>query len=81
LIDLNFGYKMSRFRDRTEDFKDSVRNSAVSIGYNESKVASTMASFIIHKPKERSPFTKAAFKTVPLVIQHFYLKYVCCIIE
>jgi len=44
-------------------------------------VASTMASFIIHKPKERSPFTKAAFKTVPLVIQHFYLKYVCCIIE
>ncbi|CAN8321484.1 unnamed protein product [Cochlearia groenlandica] len=55
---------MSRFRDRTEDFKDSVRKSAVSNGYNESKVASTMASFIIHKHKERLPFTKAAFKTL-----------------
>jgi len=55
---------MSRFRDRTEDFKDSVRKVAVSMGYNESKVASTMASFIIHKPKERSPFTKAVYFTL-----------------
>uniref|UniRef100_A0A1J3H3J4 Syntaxin-81 n=1 Tax=Noccaea caerulescens TaxID=107243 RepID=A0A1J3H3J4_NOCCA len=55
---------MSRFRDRTEDFKDSVRKAAVSMGYNESKVASTMASFIIHKPKERSPFTKAVYFTL-----------------
>lgn len=77
MIDLNFGYKMSRFRDRTEDFKDSVRNSAVSIGYNESKVASTMASFIIHKPKERSPFTKAAFKTLDSIkeLELFMLKH------
>ncbi|KFK35826.1 hypothetical protein AALP_AA4G042200 [Arabis alpina] len=68
---------MSRFRDRTEDFKDSVRKAAVSNGYNESKVASTMASFIIHKPKERSPFTKAAFKTLESIkeLDQFMLKH------
>ncbi|KAF8051036.1 hypothetical protein N665_1813s0005 [Sinapis alba] len=68
---------MSRFRDRTEDFKDSVRKAAVSNGYNESKVASTMASFIIHKPKERSPFTRAAFKTLESIkeLDQFMMKH------
>ncbi|XP_010462009.1 PREDICTED: syntaxin-81-like [Camelina sativa] len=68
---------MSRFRDRTEDFKDSVRKAAVSIGYNESKVAATMASFIIHKPKERLPFTRAAFKTLESIreLDQFMLKH------
>ncbi|KAL0722771.1 hypothetical protein Bca4012_037370 [Brassica carinata] len=68
---------MSRFRDRTEDFKDSVRKAAVSNGYSESKVASTMASFIIHKPKERSPFARAAFKTLESIkeLDQFMMKH------
>lgn len=55
---------MAKIRDRTEDFKDAVRQSAISMGYNESKLAATMASFIIHKQRERSAFTKAALKTL-----------------
>ncbi|CAN7018885.1 hypothetical protein IGI04_022125 [Brassica rapa subsp. trilocularis] len=68
---------MSRFRDRTEDFKDSVRKAAISDGYTEAKVASTMASFIIHKPKERSPFTRAAFKTLESIkeLDQFMMKH------
>uniref|UniRef100_M4DQY8 PWWP domain-containing protein n=1 Tax=Brassica campestris TaxID=3711 RepID=M4DQY8_BRACM len=68
---------MSRFRDRTEDFKDSVRKSAISDGYTEAKVASTMASFIIHKPKERSPFTRAALKTLESIkeLDQFMMKH------
>ncbi|CAN6927789.1 hypothetical protein Bca52824_080813 [Brassica carinata] len=68
---------MSRFRDRTEDFKDSVRKAAISDGYTEAKVASTMASFIIHKPKERSPFTRAALKTLESIkeLDQFMMKH------
>ncbi|KAL3732333.1 hypothetical protein ACJRO7_029064 [Eucalyptus globulus] len=55
---------MAKIRDRTEDFKDAVRQSAISMGYDESKLAATMASFIIHKQRERSAFTKAALKTL-----------------
>ncbi|XP_031263670.1 syntaxin-81 [Pistacia vera] len=55
---------MARVRDRTEDFKDAVRHTAVSLGYDESKLAAIMASFIIHKPRQRSSFTKAALKTL-----------------
>lgn len=55
---------MAKIRDRTEDFKDAVRQSAISMGYNESKLAATMASFIIHKQRERSAFTRAALKTL-----------------
>ncbi|MBA0571397.1 hypothetical protein Golob_004974, partial [Gossypium lobatum] len=55
---------MSRFRDRTEDFKDAVRQSAISSGFNESKLAAIMASFIIHKPRQRTPFLKSALKTL-----------------
>ncbi|KAL4374901.1 hypothetical protein AHAS_Ahas05G0228100 [Arachis hypogaea] len=55
---------MARARDRTEDFKDAVRHSARSLGYDEAKLASVMASFIIHKPPQRSPFSKAALKTL-----------------
>ncbi|KAL9272909.1 Syntaxin-81-like protein [Drosera capensis] len=56
--------KMTRFKDITEDFKDAVRREAVSLGYNESKLAATMSAFIIQKPPERTQFTKAALKTL-----------------
>ncbi|KAE8695573.1 Syntaxin-81 [Hibiscus syriacus] len=55
---------MSRIRDRTEDFKDAVRQSAISSGFNEAKLAAIMASFIIHKPRKTTPFTKSALKTL-----------------
>ncbi|KAK2637443.1 hypothetical protein Ddye_032235 [Dipteronia dyeriana] len=58
---------MAKIRDRTEDFKDAVRHTAVSLGYNESKLAAIMASFIIHKPRQRSSFMKAALKTLESV--------------
>ncbi|KAL9667607.1 hypothetical protein QQ045_001969 [Rhodiola kirilowii] len=60
---------MSRVKDRTEDFKYAVRQEAISIGYDESKLASILASFIIHKPRERLPFTKAASKTAAAFIK------------
>lgn len=117
--------KMAKVRDRTEDFKDSVRRAALNLGYNEvpfashwlwfsimifqefpffffscyiecmclilvewliihlkfvsyvyiwqSKTARIMASFIFHKTSERSPFTKAALKTVSIPISYLYL--------
>ncbi|RVW60842.1 Syntaxin-81 [Vitis vinifera] len=55
---------MAKIRDRTEDFKDVVRQTALSLGYNESKMASILSSFIIHKPLQRTSFTKAALKTL-----------------
>ncbi|XP_028071092.1 uncharacterized protein LOC114273489 isoform X2 [Camellia sinensis] len=55
---------MARIRDRTEDFKDAVHRTALSLGYNESKLAAILASFIMHKPRQRSSFTKAALKTL-----------------
>ncbi|EEF39434.1 Syntaxin-81, putative [Ricinus communis] len=68
---------MARIRDRTEDFKDAVRHTAVSLGYNESKLAAIMASFIIHKPRQRSPFTKAALTTLGSIetLEQFILKH------
>ncbi|XP_060187755.1 syntaxin-81 isoform X1 [Lycium barbarum] len=54
---------MSKVRDRTEDFKDVAHRSALSLGYDESKTAALLASFIMHKPRQRSGFTKAALKT------------------
>ncbi|KAM3394572.1 syntaxin-81-like isoform X2 [Capsicum galapagoense] len=55
---------MSKVRDRTEDFKDVAHRSALSLGYDESKTAASLASFIMHKPRQRSGFTRAALKTV-----------------
>ncbi|KAL0382088.1 UNVERIFIED_CONTAM: syntaxin [Sesamum calycinum] len=55
---------MTKVRDRTEDFKDAARRAALNLGYNESKTAAIMASFIMHKSWERSAFTKAAFTTL-----------------
>ncbi|CAN0909625.1 SYP81 [Linum grandiflorum] len=68
---------MARVRDRTEDFKDAVRHSAVTAGYDESKLAGIMATFIIHKPKQLSPFTKAALKTLESIgaLEQFMLKH------
>ncbi|XP_047159131.1 syntaxin-81 [Vigna umbellata] len=68
---------MVKARDRTEDFKDTVRRTAHSLGYDEAKVASIMASFIIHKPPQRSPFSKAALKTLESIgeLDQFLLKH------
>ncbi|GMN57091.1 hypothetical protein TIFTF001_026203 [Ficus carica] len=68
---------MAKVRDRTEDFKDAVRHTALSLGYDESKLAAILANFIIHKPRQRSPFIKAALKTLesigtlePFMVKH-----------
>ncbi|CAA3004873.1 syntaxin-81, partial [Olea europaea subsp. europaea] len=68
---------MAKVRDRTEDFKDSVRRAALNLGYNESKTARIMASFIFHKTSERSPFTKAALKTLESIgdLEKFLVKH------
>ncbi|KAG4127785.1 hypothetical protein ERO13_D10G242400v2 [Gossypium hirsutum] len=68
---------MSRFRDRTEDFKDAVRQSAISSGFNESKLAAIMASFIIHKPRQRTLFLNSALKTLESIgaLDQFLLKH------
>lgn len=55
---------MAKARDRTEDFKDSVRRCAISLGYNESKTAAILASFIIQKPRQKSAFKKATLATL-----------------
>lgn len=68
---------MAKVRDRTEDFKDAVRHTALSLGYDESKLAAILTNFIIHKPHQRSPFTKAALKTLESIgtLEHFMLKH------
>lgn len=68
---------MVKIRDRTEDFKDAVHRSAVSLGYDETKIAVILASFILHKPRTRSPFTIAALKTLDSirVLEEFLLKH------
>ncbi|KAL2548786.1 syntaxin [Forsythia ovata] len=68
---------MAKVRDRTEDFKDSVHRAALNLGYNESKTATIMASFILHKTRERSPFTKAALKTLESIgtLEQFLMKH------
>ncbi|KAK9283733.1 hypothetical protein L1049_011983 [Liquidambar formosana] len=68
---------MARIRDRTEDFKDAVRQGALSLGYDESKLAAILASFIIHKPQQKSSFTKAALKTLESIgaLEQFMLKH------
>lgn len=42
---------------QSETFSDHVF-------FLQSKLAAILANFIIHKPRQRSPFTKAALKTV-----------------
>lgn len=68
---------MAKLVDRTEDFKDAVRASALSFGYTEAKLASLMASFIMHKPPQRSAFTKAAIKTMESIneLEQFIIKH------
>ncbi|XP_071732780.1 syntaxin-81-like [Rutidosis leptorrhynchoides] len=68
---------MAKIRDRTEDFKDAVNRSALSLGFNEAKRAALMASFIIHKPRERSQYTKAALKTLESIetLEQFLIKH------
>ncbi|PIA54481.1 hypothetical protein AQUCO_00900791v1 [Aquilegia coerulea] len=68
---------MSRSRDRTEDFKDNLRTVALSLNYDESKVAAIFASFIMHKPRQKSPFTKAALMTLESIeaLEQFIVKH------
>ncbi|KAK6934485.1 SNARE-complex protein Syntaxin-18, N-terminal [Dillenia turbinata] len=68
---------MSKYRDRTEDFKDAVRRTAVSLGLNEAKIAAILSCFIIHKPRKRTPFTKAALKTLESIgeLENFLKKH------
>ncbi|XP_019266785.1 PREDICTED: syntaxin-81 isoform X2 [Nicotiana attenuata] len=68
---------MSKIRDRTEDFKDAARRSALSLGYDESKTAALLASFIMHKPRQRSGFTRAALKTLESIgsLEQFLMKH------
>ncbi|KAI3734926.1 hypothetical protein L6452_14408 [Arctium lappa] len=68
---------MAKIRDRTEDFKDAVNRGALSLGFNEAKRAALLASFILHKPRERSHFTKAALKTLESIgtLEQFLIKH------
>ncbi|CAH1447204.1 unnamed protein product [Lactuca virosa] len=68
---------MAKIRDRTEDFKDAVNRGALSLGFKEAKRAALMASFILHKPHERSHFIKAAFKTLESIgtLEQFLIKH------
>uniref|UniRef100_A0A0D9ZNE9 SNARE-complex protein Syntaxin-18 N-terminal domain-containing protein n=1 Tax=Oryza glumipatula TaxID=40148 RepID=A0A0D9ZNE9_9ORYZ len=68
---------MSRVRDRTEDFKESVRVAALGHGYTESQLAVLMSSFIIRKPAPKLPFTKAAIKTLGSIreLEKFIVKH------
>ncbi|XP_047322493.1 syntaxin-81 [Impatiens glandulifera] len=68
---------MAKIRDRMEDFKDATHRAALSSGFTESKLAATMASFIMHKPREISPFTKAAMRTLESIeaLDQFLLKH------
>lgn len=70
-------WAMSRVRDRTEDFKESVRVAALSHGYTESQLAALMSSFIIRKPSSKSPFTNAAIKTLESIreLEKFIVKH------
>ncbi|KAJ9553477.1 hypothetical protein OSB04_017522 [Centaurea solstitialis] len=68
---------MAKIRDRTEDFKDAVNRGALSLGFNEAKRAALLASFIMHKPRERSHFIKAALKTLESIgtLEQFLIKH------
>ncbi|XP_027112763.1 syntaxin-81 [Coffea eugenioides] len=68
---------MAKARDRTEDFRDAVRRSAVSLGFTEAKTAAILSSFIMHKPWERTSFMKAALKTLGSIeaLEHFLMKH------
>lgn len=68
---------MAKIKDRTEDFKDAVHRGAMSLGYDESKMATILASFIMHKPRQRLSFTKAALKTLESIgeLEQFLLKH------
>ncbi|KAL2928050.1 Syntaxin-81 [Bienertia sinuspersici] len=68
---------MAKIRDRTEDFKDAVRREVVSLEFNESKMAAIMASFIIHKPRERTPFMKSSLKTLESIgeLEQYLMKH------
>ncbi|CAA0808750.1 Syntaxin-81 [Striga hermonthica] len=68
---------MAKARERTEDFRDAVRRAALNLGYSESKTAAVMASFIMHKSRKRSSFSKAALTTLDSIgaLEKFLMKH------
>ncbi|KAL6526824.1 Syntaxin-81 [Orobanche gracilis] len=68
---------MAKVRERTEDFKDAARRAALNLGYNDSKTAAIMASFIMRKTRELSSFTQAALTTLQSVgaLEQFIMKH------
>ncbi|GJV10727.1 hypothetical protein Tco_1352268 [Tanacetum coccineum] len=64
------GGKTLAARDRIEDIKDTINRGALSLGFNEAKRAALMASFIIHKPRERSPQEKIRNSTGLILQNH-----------
>ncbi|KAL6580977.1 Syntaxin-81 [Orobanche minor] len=68
---------MAKVRERTDDFKDVARRAALNLGYNDSKTAAIMASFIMRKSKEISSFTKAALTTLQSIgaLEQFLMKH------
>ncbi|KAG8070290.1 hypothetical protein GUJ93_ZPchr0006g44060 [Zizania palustris] len=68
---------MSGVRDRTVDFKESVRVAALSHGYTESQLAALMSSFIIRRPSPKLPFTNTAIKTLESIreLERFIVKH------
>ncbi|KAH7835676.1 hypothetical protein Vadar_028675 [Vaccinium darrowii] len=49
----------------------------LSLGYDESKLAAVLASFILHKPRQRSSFIKAALTTLESIgeLEQFLVKH------
>ncbi|KAL6532040.1 hypothetical protein OROGR_014010 [Orobanche gracilis] len=62
---------------RAEDFKDAARRAALNLGYNDSKTAAIMASFIMRKIRELSSFTQDALTTLQSVgaLEQFIMKH------
>ncbi|KAF3793583.1 Syntaxin [Nymphaea thermarum] len=68
---------MSNTRDRTNDFRELVRSVAISLGYDESKLATISTSLIMSKPRERSSFIKSALLTLQSIdeLERFIVKH------
>ncbi|KAL6531055.1 Syntaxin-81 [Orobanche hederae] len=68
---------MAKVRERTDDFKDVARRAALNLGYNDSKTAAIMASFIMRKSREISSFIKAALTTLQSIgaLEQFLMKH------
>ncbi|XP_011628097.1 syntaxin-81 [Amborella trichopoda] len=68
---------MAKIKDRTRVYKETVHDVALSLGYNESQMAAISASLILPRPCEKSPFIKAALKTLESIaeLERFIVKH------